>query len=65
MKTRKLLALLLIGTALLTSGGLFKILHWPGANAQFMLGAMVQTVMLVALAVKLGTAPEGASLLER
>lgn len=65
MKTRKLLALLLIGTALLTCGGLFKILHWPGANAQMLVGAIVQTVMLVALALRLGTATGSASLLER
>ncbi|HRO99116.1 MAG TPA: hypothetical protein PLN54_06735 [Flavobacteriales bacterium] len=50
MNTRTALALLLIGTAIITSGGLFKVLHWPSANIQLMLGTMVQVVALLMLA---------------
>ncbi|MBK9177748.1 MAG: hypothetical protein IPM46_15735 [Flavobacteriales bacterium] len=65
MKTRNILALLLLGTAILTNGGLFKLLHWPGANVQFLIGAMLQTVMLLVLALKLAKGPSMNPLLER
>lgn len=52
MNTRTALALLLIGTAFVTSGGLFKVLHWPTANIQLVLGTLLQIVALVALAAK-------------
>ncbi len=55
MKTRIAISILLAGTAMLTIGGLFKLLHWPTANIQLMLGAMVQVVGLIALAVKMAT----------
>lgn len=52
MNTRTALALLLIGTAIITSGGLFKVLHWPSANIQLMLGTVMQVVALLTLAAK-------------
>ena len=55
MKTRIAISILLAGTAMLTIGGLFKLLHWPTANIQLMLGAMEQVVGLIALAVKMAT----------
>lgn len=51
MKPRNALALVLVGLAMLTSGGLFKLLHWPGANIQVLLGAVPQVVGLLSLAV--------------
>lgn len=53
MKTRNILALLLVGTATLTCGGLFKTLHRPGANVQLLIGGKLQTAMLLVLAIKL------------
>lgn len=50
MKTRTAIALLLIGTAIITSGSLFKVLHWPSANIQLMLGTVMQVVALITLA---------------
>lgn len=52
MSTRIALVLLLIGYALITAGGLFKIMHWPGANIQLLLGACVQVMALLALAMQ-------------
>lgn len=50
MKPRTALALLLISSAMLTTGGLFKLLHWPTANIQLLLGATVRVVALLVLA---------------
>lgn len=50
MKPRTALALLLISSAMLTTGGLFKLLHWPTANIQLLLGATVHVVALLVLA---------------
>lgn len=50
MKIRAALALALIGSAMLTVGGLFKLLHWPTANIQLLLGTLVQVISLLALA---------------
>ena len=55
MKTRTALSMLLVGTAILTLGGLFKLLHWPSANIQLMIGTMLHVVALLVLAVKLAT----------
>ncbi len=52
MKTRTALLLLLIGYTLITSGGLFKIMHWPGANMQLLIGATIQVLALLALVVQ-------------
>jgi len=38
---------------MLTFGGLFKLLHWPSANIQLMLGALGQGFALLVLAVKM------------
>ncbi|MCB9170319.1 MAG: hypothetical protein H6597_05435 [Flavobacteriales bacterium] len=51
MKSRPALALLLISFAILAMGGLFKVLHWPGANIQLLLGTFLQVVALVSLAI--------------
>lgn len=51
MKTRVALALVLISAAMLTIGGLFKLMHWPTANIQLGLGALVQVIALLALAI--------------
>jgi hypothetical protein len=51
MKPRTALALVLVSTAMLTLGGLFKVLHWPTANIQLLLGAVVHVVGLLALAI--------------
>jgi hypothetical protein len=52
MKTRTALLLLLIGYTLITSGGLFKIMHWPGANMQLLIGATTQVLALLALTIQ-------------
>lgn len=51
MNTRIAFAMSLVGLALLTLGGLFKFLHWPGANIQVLLGALLFAASLVGLAV--------------
>lgn len=51
MKTRAALALVLISAAMLTVGGLFKLLHWPTANIQLLVGSLVHVVALLALAI--------------
>lgn len=67
MKTRNIVALLLLGTAILTNGGLLKLLHWPDANVQFLIGALLQTVMLLVLvlALKLAAGPSTSPVLEQ
>ncbi|MCB0768874.1 MAG: hypothetical protein KDC00_00525 [Flavobacteriales bacterium] len=52
MKTRIALSLLLVGTAMITIGGIFKLLHWPTANIQLLFGTVVQASALLVLAVK-------------
>lgn len=51
MSSRNALVLVLISSAILTVGGLFKLLHWPGANLQLLVGALVHVVALLALAI--------------
>lgn len=51
MRTRIALSLLFLGTALLTFGGLFKLMHWPSADIQLMFGGLVQVTALIALAI--------------
>jgi hypothetical protein len=65
MKTRTALALLLIGTAIITSGGLFKIMHWPSANIQLVLGTLMQVAALLALAAKVRQGGDLNQLLEK
>ena len=65
MKTRTALALLLIGTAIITSGGLFKIMHWPSANFQLVLGTLMQVAALLALAAKVFQGGDLNQLLEK
>jgi hypothetical protein len=50
MDTRKSLALVLCTAAIITSGGLFKVLHWPGANLQLLVGGVVHVFALCLLA---------------
>jgi hypothetical protein len=50
MNTRIAIALLLIGCAFITSGWLFKFLHWPSANIQLLIGALILVVALITLA---------------
>ncbi|MFT3886318.1 MAG: hypothetical protein QM724_13090 [Flavobacteriales bacterium] len=50
MKPRIALALVLVSAAMLTLGGLFKLLHWPTANIQLLLGTLVHVAALLALA---------------
>ena len=52
MNTRKALAFVLCTAAVITSGGLFKVLHWPGANIQLLLGGTLHIIALFALAVQ-------------
>ncbi|MBK7382924.1 MAG: hypothetical protein IPI81_06240 [Flavobacteriales bacterium] len=52
MRTRTAFSLLLIGTAIVTGGSLFKVLHWPSANIQLLLGAMLQVAALLVLAYR-------------
>ncbi|MCU0318476.1 MAG: hypothetical protein MUE88_00140 [Flavobacteriales bacterium] len=49
MKTRTALLFVLAGYTVITTGGLFKIMHWPSANMQLLIGATVQAVGLLAL----------------
>lgn len=65
MKIRAALAFLLISSAMLTIGGLFKLLHWPTANIQLLLGALVHVVALLALAVHVARGGGMKELLER
>jgi hypothetical protein len=53
MRTRIALSLLLVGTAMITIGGIFKLLHWPTANIQLLAGTLVQASALLVLAVKM------------
>lgn len=57
MKTRTALALLILGIAILTSGMLFKFLHWPSANIQVLLGSIVQITALLTLAINVSRMP--------
>ena len=52
MRTRTAVSILLIGTAVITLGSLFKVLHWPSANIQLMLGAVLQVSALLVLAYR-------------
>lgn len=65
MKTRTALLLLLIGYTLITSGGLFKIMHWPGANMQLLIGATIQVLALLALTIEVIRHPSLRALLDR
>lgn len=65
MKTRTAISLLLVGTAMLTFGGLFKLMHWPSANIQLLLGGLVQVVALLTLAASVARKPDLKELLER
>lgn len=65
MKIRAALALVLVGSAMLTVGGLFKLLHWPTANIQLLLGTLVQVVALLALAAHVAHGRGLRELLER
>lgn len=65
MKTRSILVVLLIGTAMVSAGSLFKALHWMGANAQILVGALLQTAMLLMLALKLAAGRISLPALER
>lgn len=51
MKPRTALVMLLMGAALLTSGGLFKVFHWPSASIQLLLGGLLLVVALLVLAI--------------
>lgn len=51
MKTRVALALVLVSVAMITVGGLFKLMHWPSANIQLVLGALVLVFALLSLAI--------------
>jgi len=51
MKTRTAVALLFVSLALLASGGLFKVLHWPTANIQLLVGTLVHVTALASLAI--------------
>ncbi|MBL0126853.1 MAG: hypothetical protein IPP83_05215 [Flavobacteriales bacterium] len=57
MRTRTAVSLLLVGTAVITLGSLFKVLHWPTANIQLLLGAMLQVAALLVLAYRTVKAP--------
>lgn len=52
MRTRTAVSLLLVGTAVITLGSLFKVLHWPSANIQLMVGAVLQVTALLVLAYR-------------
>lgn len=51
MNTRAALSTLLFGFAVLTLGSLFKVLHWPGANVQIVLGSLLSALGLLGLAI--------------
>ena len=65
MKTRTALSLLFIGLAVLALGGMFKMLHWPSANIQLLLGTLAQVTALVALALNVSRRKNVKELLER
>jgi hypothetical protein len=65
MKIRIALALFLVSAAMLTFGGLFKLMHWPSANIQLLLGAGLQVIALLALAVNVVRGAGLKELLER
>lgn len=65
MKTRVAISILLVGTAMLTFGGIFKLLHWPSANIQLLLGALVQVFALLVLAVKMARTQRWKEVLDR
>jgi hypothetical protein len=65
MKTRTAIILLLSGYTLITTGGLFKIMHWPGANMQLLVGACIQVIALITLVLQVARHNSLRDLLER
>lgn len=65
MKTRTALSLLFIGLAILALGSLFKVLHWPSANIQLLLGTLAQVTALIALAINVSRRQNLKEMLER
>lgn len=64
MKTRTAFALLFVSLALLASGSLFKVLHWPTANIQLLVGTLIQVTALITLALIVARSPRLKDLLE-
>lgn len=65
MKTRTAVALLFVSLALLASGSLFKVLHWPSANIQLLLGTVLQVTALITLAFIIARSSRLKELLEQ
>lgn len=65
MNTRASIVLLLLGTSILISGSLFKVLHWPSANIQLLLGSVLQSVSLIMLAIKVARGNVSFAFLDR
>src|SRR5262245_57330912 len=51
MKTYKARSLVLLSAVMLTIGGSFKLMHWPTANIQLALGALVLVIAFLVLAI--------------
>ncbi len=64
MKTRTAVSLLFVSLALLASGSLFKVLHWPSANIQLLAGTVVHVTALITLATMVARRQSVKELLE-
>jgi hypothetical protein len=53
MKNRQILIVFLIGLVVTTVGGLFKIMHWPGASLMLIVGMTFEALAIVLLIAKL------------
>lgn len=53
MKSRSLIAVLLIGIVFSIAGGLFKVMHWSGASIALITGAFIKVIALIWLIIKL------------
>lgn len=42
-----------LSAAILVSGGLFKVFHWPSANIQLLVGGVLLVVALLSFAVQM------------
>ncbi|MBL7953461.1 MAG: hypothetical protein JNJ91_00375 [Flavobacteriales bacterium] len=64
MKTRTAVSLLFVSLALLASGSLFKVLHWPSANIQLLVGTVLHVTALITLATMVARRQSVKELLE-
>lgn len=65
MKTKHALTVFIAGILVTLAGSMFKIMHWPGANVQLILGISLEIVGGFLLLFKLITHPRLKEFLNR